>query len=248
MSKWLSMIRHLQDHYDPLQKRLVLSRANFYGTSTAAVGDAAHECGHAIQEQTGYAPLQWKMASVGFTTFASQIALWLPLLGMFSNNTKRRNKELKSKAEAEKRIKQNVYPSERKTSLTAWKISGTSLTMDQFIDQGGRSIDVTDLKVLKALTGRLFEKLKSIVAESYPAIRKAIHLIAKVLESPHAQIVNGPLPKWIRELAFGARYFLKGFDLIPGHLPEIGLAVDALLLDRIIERNRPELDRHFAMG
>src|ERR1700745_1843629 len=36
----------LGDHYDPIQKRLVLSRDNFHGTSTAALGVAAHECGH----------------------------------------------------------------------------------------------------------------------------------------------------------------------------------------------------------
>jgi Zn-dependent membrane protease YugP len=73
----------LGDHYDPIHKRLVLSRDNFHGTSTAALGVAAHECGHAIQHKQAYAPLQWRMASVGLTTFASQIELWLPLLGMF---------------------------------------------------------------------------------------------------------------------------------------------------------------------
>jgi Zn-dependent membrane protease YugP len=74
----------LGDHYDPARKRLVLSRDTFHGTSTAALGVAAHECGHAIQHQQAYAPLQWRMASVGLTTFASQIVLWLPLLGMFT--------------------------------------------------------------------------------------------------------------------------------------------------------------------
>jgi Zn-dependent membrane protease YugP len=74
----------LGDHYDPIQKRLVLSRDNFHGTSTATLGVAAHECGHAIQHKQAYAPLQWRMASVGLTTFASQIVLWLPLLGMFT--------------------------------------------------------------------------------------------------------------------------------------------------------------------
>jgi Zn-dependent membrane protease YugP len=64
----------LGDHYDPIQKRLVLSRDNFIGTSTAALGVAAHECGHAIQHKQTYAPLQWRMASVGLTTFASQRA------------------------------------------------------------------------------------------------------------------------------------------------------------------------------
>ena len=62
----------------------MLSRENFYGTSVAALGVAAHECGHAIQHKQAYAPLQWRTASVGLTAFASQIVLWLPLLGMFT--------------------------------------------------------------------------------------------------------------------------------------------------------------------
>ena len=73
----------LGDHYDPIHKR-VLSHENFYGTSVAALGVTAHECGHAIQHKQAYAPLQWRMASVGLTAFASQIVLWLPLLGMFT--------------------------------------------------------------------------------------------------------------------------------------------------------------------
>jgi uncharacterized protein len=72
----------LGDHYDPMRKRLVLSSANYHGTSLAAIGVAAHECGHAIQHQQAYAPLHLRMAAVGATNFASQIVLWLPLLGM----------------------------------------------------------------------------------------------------------------------------------------------------------------------
>ncbi|MDB6174081.1 MAG: putative peptidase rane zinc metallopeptidase [Chthoniobacteraceae bacterium] len=74
----------LGDHYDPMHKRLVLSSQNFRGQSAAALGVAAHECGHAIQHKIAYAPLQWRMASVGVTNFASQIVMWLPLLGMFT--------------------------------------------------------------------------------------------------------------------------------------------------------------------
>jgi uncharacterized protein len=74
----------LADHYDPLQKRLVLSSANYHGTTPAALGVAAHECGHAIQHKMAYAPLQLRMAAVGVTSFANQIVLWVPLLGMFT--------------------------------------------------------------------------------------------------------------------------------------------------------------------
>jgi uncharacterized protein len=74
----------LGDHYDPKHKRLVLSSANCHGTSAAALGVAAHECGHAIQHKQAYAPLQVRMAAVGVTSFASQLVLWIPLLGAFT--------------------------------------------------------------------------------------------------------------------------------------------------------------------
>jgi uncharacterized protein len=74
----------LGDHYDPLSRRLVLSSQTFHGRSTADLGIAAHECGHAIQHKLAYAPLQWRMAAVGLTSFASQVVMWLPLVGMFT--------------------------------------------------------------------------------------------------------------------------------------------------------------------
>jgi uncharacterized protein len=83
----LTIVEHeelLGDHYDPRHKRLVLSSANYHGTSAAALGVAAHECGHAIQHKQAYAPLQLRMAAVGVTSFASQLVMWIPLLGMLT--------------------------------------------------------------------------------------------------------------------------------------------------------------------
>lgn len=74
----------LGDHYDPIHKRLVLSTQNYHGTSCAALGVAAHECGHAIQDQLSYGPLRWRMAAVGVTTFANQLVLWLPMVGILT--------------------------------------------------------------------------------------------------------------------------------------------------------------------
>ena len=74
----------LGDHYDPLHKRLVLSTQNYQSDSLAAIGVAAHECGHALQHQQGYGPLHLRMAAVGVTQFANQIVMWLPLLFMFT--------------------------------------------------------------------------------------------------------------------------------------------------------------------
>ncbi len=74
----------LGDHYDPTNKRLVLSTQNYHGSSLAALGVSAHECGHAIQHKIAYAPLEWRMMAVGVTNFANQIVMWLPILGMMT--------------------------------------------------------------------------------------------------------------------------------------------------------------------
>ena len=75
----------LGDHYDPLNKRLVLSPDNFEGSSAANVGVAAHECGHALQHQHHYAPLQLRMSAVYATNFASQLVFWVPMIAIFTH-------------------------------------------------------------------------------------------------------------------------------------------------------------------
>ena len=77
----------LGDHYDPSKKTLCLS-TNVYNTpSVAALGIAAHECGHAIQHAKSYAPLKARMTIVPVTQIASQM---LPLVifgGLFFHIT-----------------------------------------------------------------------------------------------------------------------------------------------------------------
>ena len=92
---------NLTDHYDPRGKVLRLSDATYGQTSVAAVGVAAHECGHAIQHQVGYAPLQIRGALVPVAnicllirdllafkfSFSSITIAWpLILLGLFFNS------------------------------------------------------------------------------------------------------------------------------------------------------------------
>lgn len=72
----------LGDHYDPTKKRLSLSSDVYNSPSVAALGIAAHECGHAIQHARAYAPLKWRMAIVPATQFASQL-LPLVIIGGF---------------------------------------------------------------------------------------------------------------------------------------------------------------------
>ena len=64
----------LTDHYDPRNKTLNLSDAVYASTSVAAVGVAAHECGHAIQHARGYAPLSFRSALVPVANIGSQLS------------------------------------------------------------------------------------------------------------------------------------------------------------------------------
>ena len=73
----------LTDHYDPRSKVLRLSDATYNSTSVAALGVAAHECGHAIQHNTGYLPLQIRGALVPVVNLGSTIAWPLILIGLF---------------------------------------------------------------------------------------------------------------------------------------------------------------------
>ena len=73
---------NLTDHYDPRSKVLRLSDATYNSSSVAALGVAAHECGHAIQHDTGYVPLQIRGALVPVVNFGSAIAWPLIIIGL----------------------------------------------------------------------------------------------------------------------------------------------------------------------
>ena len=76
---------NLTDHYDPRDKVLRLSDATYNSASVAAVGVAAHECGHAIQHAKGYAPLKIRGSLVPVANLGSTLAWPLILLGLVFN-------------------------------------------------------------------------------------------------------------------------------------------------------------------
>ena len=74
---------HLSDHYDPRSKMLRLSREVFHGRTMAAVGIAAHEAGHAIQDARNYFPLVIRNAAVPAANFGSSASMIMLMLGFF---------------------------------------------------------------------------------------------------------------------------------------------------------------------
>lgn len=72
----------LTDHYDPRTNVIRLSQDVYDNTSTAAIGVACHEAGHAVQYAVGYAPIKLRAAIIPVTNFGSRLAMPLILLGL----------------------------------------------------------------------------------------------------------------------------------------------------------------------
>lgn len=78
---------HLTDHYDPTKQTVNLSESVYNSNSIAAAAVAAHECGHAIQHATAYAPLSLRSAMVPMVSFASNWVQWILLAGILMVET-----------------------------------------------------------------------------------------------------------------------------------------------------------------
>lgn len=77
---------HLTDHFNPATKTVNLSEAVYNQYNVAAAAVAAHECGHAVQHATAYAPLKMRSALVPVVSFSSNIVQWILLGGMLLLN------------------------------------------------------------------------------------------------------------------------------------------------------------------
>jgi Zn-dependent membrane protease YugP len=74
----------LSDHYDPRSNTLRLSPDVYNNPSLSAIGVACHEAGHALQKAHGYGPLTLRSALVPVTSFGSQLAMPVFMIGMFA--------------------------------------------------------------------------------------------------------------------------------------------------------------------
>lgn len=72
----------LTDHYNPVDKTVNLSEEVYKGANVAAVAVAAHECGHVLQHQSEYAPLQMRSALVPVVSFSNRWVVWIILVGL----------------------------------------------------------------------------------------------------------------------------------------------------------------------
>ena len=76
---------NLTDHYDPTSNVIRLSDSVYSSTSTAAIGVACHEAGHAVQYAQNYAPIKLRAAIIPITNIGSKLAMPLILIGILFN-------------------------------------------------------------------------------------------------------------------------------------------------------------------
>lgn len=83
----ISTAGQLTDHYNPVDKTVNLSEDVYNNCSVAAAAVAAHECGHAVQHATTYAPLKMRSSLVPIVSFASSWMQWVLLIGIITIET-----------------------------------------------------------------------------------------------------------------------------------------------------------------
>jgi uncharacterized membrane protein YkvA (DUF1232 family) len=111
-------------------------------------------------------------------------------------------------------------------------------TLDEYIKDHAARLVPADRGRIRARASQLHERAGQADATRHPRLRAQAAVLAELFSN---EASTGKLSRAEAEAAVGALYLLKGFDIIPDEVVPIGFDDDALLLDRIFERNRAAL-------
>ncbi len=110
-------------------------------------------------------------------------------------------------------------------------------TIDEYIEAERESIDRAALRRLIGFSHRVRLKLVEPGAAAHPEFLIGAERLLLALEKANGDGVKDPLPPGLQEAGVGIEYLLKGMDLIPDSVPELGFVDDAKLVERVVERN-----------
>lgn len=116
-----------------------------------------------------------------------------------------------------------------------------AVTIDEYIENQSRALTAAELRGLRSLTPALLGKKNAALAQQRHKLARGIDTLLALLPTAAVEQAADPLPKHLAEAGAAARYVLKGADIIPDNLPELGLADDEWIVKRVLERN-PELN------
>jgi hypothetical protein len=112
-----------------------------------------------------------------------------------------------------------------------------AVSIDEFIETERSTITAKSLTKLVDLIPNLRAKMETEQALVHYDLIQGVETLICILQSPDTSCSTDPLPAHLAEAGVAAYYILKGADIIPDSIPEIGLTDDARILARVFERN-----------
>jgi uncharacterized membrane protein YkvA (DUF1232 family) len=119
---------------------------------------------------------------------------------------------------------------------------GKAVSIDEFIESEVEKFTSSDFVALREHVPALRSKMQTEQARIHYDLQQGVELLIDWIEDEDLVSDEDPLPAHLAEAGVAAAYILKGVDLIPDSIPEIGLTDDARILARVLDRN-PTLRR-----
>lgn len=114
---------------------------------------------------------------------------------------------------------------------------GKAVSTDEYIEQHSAEFRADELRGLRDLLPQLREKAAAARADGQEQLAEDAVVLERVILSDETTHASDPLPAHLAETGMAAAYLLKGIDIIPDFLPEIGFCDDAWIVARVLERN-----------
>lgn len=112
-----------------------------------------------------------------------------------------------------------------------------AVSIDEFIEAERTALTAKSLFKLQDLIPNLRAKMETEQARAHYDLIQGVETLIRILQSPDVSHSTDPLPDHLAEAGVAAYYILKGADIIPDSIPEIGLTDDARILAQVFERN-----------
>lgn len=117
---------------------------------------------------------------------------------------------------------------------------GEAISLDEYIEAERAGMTAARLRQLAGFGAQIFTKLATDQARQHHDLHEGAECLMRLIESEEVKGCSDPIPAHLAEAGVALTYLLKGVDLIPDSIPEIGLTDDARVVARVIDRN-PQL-------
>lgn len=128
----------------------------------------------------------------------------------------------------------------RANTVRIYGSPGEAVSLDEYIESERAGMTAARLRELPCFSARIFAKLATEQARQHGDLHEGAASLMRLVASEEVVRCKDPLPAHLAEAGVALAYLLKGVDIIPDSIPEIGLTDDARVVARVIERN-PEL-------